>query len=129
MATCTSPGLIAACHALLQRPEPSYSLTGSDTRILLKPESVCGHDIYMVSYDRYSQTSYKRLLVLNPPFIREGSLRALREIFSFCADFLFLSKKKCMDSTGFEPVASGLQSQRSYQLSYEPVDPHPYRAF
>ena len=25
-----------------------------------------------------------------------------------------------VDSAGFEPAASGLQSQRSYQLSYEP---------
>ena len=33
-ATCASPGLIAACHALHQRLEPSHSLDGMECPVL-----------------------------------------------------------------------------------------------
>lgn len=44
-AACASPGHIAACHALLQRPEPSHPPNSADTELLLKPRSVGGHTI------------------------------------------------------------------------------------
>ncbi len=36
----------------------------------------------------------------------------------------FSSVEKYMDSAGFEPAASALRRQRSYQLSYEPSLAH-----
>jgi hypothetical protein len=34
-----------------------------------------------------------------------------------------------VDSAGFEPAASGLQSQRSYHLSYEPFEVYDFMVF
>ena len=44
------------------------------------------------------------------------TIKAEKKVFSIM--------EKLMDSAGFEPAASALRRQRSYQLSYEPLLTH-----
>jgi hypothetical protein len=91
-AACASPELFAADHALHQRSEPSHPLNGYGARFLLKPGSISG----------YSQRVHNVTITC------------------VIQSFIWSMGVPHMDSAGFEPAASGLQSQRSYQLSHEP---------
>lgn len=86
-ATCASPGIFAACHALLRRIEPSHSLGGVKYPVLTQTLNQIALDQTYAKPQSYDELSY---------FARKVTY----ELHN-------------MDPTGFEPAASRLQSGRS----------------
>ncbi len=93
-ATCTSPGIIAACHALHQRLEPSHSLDGVECPVL--------------NYSLMSDCARLNLCMTSIPAKRVQSFTHKVTCGLRCHLMTLIFGR--MDPTGFEPVAPRLQS-------------------